>query len=177
MKIASYIGTQSGYAGWGDRIVRWRYGGGSASLPEPSHTEIVFEPGDGVDHLMPDGTTEVIGEEYWCASSSMFDRMPMWSPIRAGKLGGVRFKRIHLSAEKWEVRDFKRDALMAAMWYKAHEGQPYNVAQLLVYLEWFMAIVVRNTTQKWTCTSSVAAALGYYRPELYHPSIMRSMVM
>ena len=48
MKLAFYIGTRSPwYIGLGNRLVRLRL------RSQISHCELLFEPGDGVDDLMP----------------------------------------------------------------------------------------------------------------------------
>ena len=69
----------------------------------------VFEPGDGVDDLMPrDSSVEAAQPStrpdasgaLWCASSAAAEPIPLWSPRRAGRRGGVRFKRIILRAAK-----------------------------------------------------------------------------
>ena len=52
MKLASYKGRRKGFTGIFNVLIRfWLMG-------KHSHSEVIFEPGDGVDHLMPDGTTE-----------------------------------------------------------------------------------------------------------------------
>ena len=68
MQLASYVGTRRSLMGIGNRLIRLRLSGlkealkTDASLDQTvlraSHSEVVFEPGDGVDHLMPDGTCE-----------------------------------------------------------------------------------------------------------------------
>lgn len=176
MKVASYIGTQHGYAGLGNRLIRWRYGGSFLRDGEASHTELVFEPGDGVDHLMPDGTTETVDGTVWCASASGLDKMPWWSKYRAGRTGGVRFKRVALNSIKWELRPYYRNPIAAAQWFKDHEGQAYNWGQILVFLEWIFMLLFKNSGKRWTCTCTVAAAGGYGRPDFYHPELMRSIV-
>ena len=67
-----------------------------------SHCELVFEPGDGVDDLMPDGTCAPVpignGGLYWAGSSAAAEPIPPWSPRRAGSKGGIRFKRLDVDA-------------------------------------------------------------------------------
>ena len=46
MQLASYKSTRLGLQGIANRIIRLRLRG------PYSHTEVVFEPGDGVDHLV-----------------------------------------------------------------------------------------------------------------------------
>ena len=80
MKLASYTGTRPGVIGLGNILIRWRLKG------DYSHNEVVFEPGDGVDHLMPDGTCASDADgALWCVSSTGLDRIPTWSRARPGR--------------------------------------------------------------------------------------------
>lgn len=64
MKLASYKATRPGLQGVANRLIRWRLRG------PYSHNELVFEPGDGVAALMPDGTCAADARgALWCASS------------------------------------------------------------------------------------------------------------
>ncbi len=63
MLLASYTSTRPGLQGVANRVIRLRLSG------LYSHNELVFFPGDGVDHLMPDGTCEPIDGAYWAWSS------------------------------------------------------------------------------------------------------------
>lgn len=111
MKLASYKGTRAGLMGIGNWLIRLRLRG------IYSHSEIVFEPGDGVDALMPDGTCEPDADgALWCVSSTGLERLPTWSPRRAGRLGGVRFKRIVLG-DKWHLRKVEQHPLVCIYWY------------------------------------------------------------
>ncbi len=47
MLLASYKSTRPGWQGIANRLIRWRLRG------VYSHSEIVFQPWDGVDDLMP----------------------------------------------------------------------------------------------------------------------------
>ncbi len=176
MKVASYMVTRPGMAGIANRLIRWRFGGKFFSDGEASHTELIFEPSDGVDHLMPDGTTMALNGAVWCASAAALDHIPAWAPYRVGRVGGVRFKRIVLKPEHWEISDYPRDPIAAATWFKKHEGQAYNWGQIALFLQWLLAIVILNSGKRWTCTVAVAAAGGYERPDLYHPALMRSLL-
>ena len=63
MKLASYKATRTGLQGLINRLIRWRFSGAY------SHTEIVFEPGDGVAGWMPFGGCEPDADgALWCAS-------------------------------------------------------------------------------------------------------------
>ena len=170
MKAAFYIGTRSGWRGIGNVLVRWRL------RSQISHCELVFEPGDGVDDLMPrDGqtmlpTTQPVAGEYWCASSSATDPMPTWSPRRAGKSGGVRFKRIDVrDSSKWLLVDVPwADARAAALWFREHQGALYDWQGIIGFLAW----VVPDKAQRWTCHEACAAALGHPSPSRTDPAAL-----
>lgn len=151
MKLASYHGTRSGLAGLGNILIRLRLRG------RMSHSEIVFEPGDGVDDLVPDGTCEPDADgALWCASAVGAERLPVWSRRRSGSVGGVRFKRVVLSPEKWALRDVKACARKAAEWARANEGTPYDWSLILGYIAWF----VPNGTGEVLCSEACAEMLG-----------------
>ena len=168
MKAAFYTGTRSGWRGIGNVLVRWRLGS------PISHCELVFEPGDGVDDLMPrDGqtmlpTTQPVAGEYWCASSSATDPMPTWSPRRAGKSGGVRFKRIDVhDPSKWLLVDLGHGgARTAAAWLRAHEGALYDWQAIVGFLAWF----IPHKADRWACHEAVGAALGVPEPDRLDPA-------
>ena len=74
MLLASYKSTRPGLQGLFNRIIRLRLRG------QYIHSEVVFEPGDGVGHLMPDGSAAP-GQEgsLWCASSVAAEALPeLW---------------------------------------------------------------------------------------------------
>ena len=170
MKAAFYTGTRSGWRGIGNVLVRWRL------RSQISHCELVFEPGDGVDDLMPrDGqtmlpTTQPVAGEYWCASSSATDPMPTWSPRRAGKSGGVRFKRIDVSdASKWRLVDVPwADARRAAQWFVDHQGALYDWQGIVGFIAW----PVPDKTGRWSCHEACAAALGHPAPSRTDPAAL-----
>ena len=100
MKLASYVGTRDSIMGLGNRLIRLRLSGIRQALQtdntsiqdtlRASHSEIVFEPGDGVDHLMPDGTCQPNEKgELWCVSSVGLERIPHFSTRRAGSRLGI----------------------------------------------------------------------------------------
>ena len=77
MLLASYKSTRPGLQGLANVLIRLRLGG------IYSHCELVFQPGDGVDHLMPDGTTAPDENgALWCVSSggtaSPCSATPFW---------------------------------------------------------------------------------------------------
>jgi len=171
VKAAFYIGTRSGWRGIGNVLVRWRL------RSQISHCELVFEPGDGVDDLMPrDGqtmlpTTQPVAGEYWCASSSATDPMPTWSPRRAGKSGGVRFKRIDVSdRSKWLMVDLgwmsTTQRRIAAQWFADHQGAMYDWQAILGFLAWF----IPHKADRWACHEAVGAALGVPEPDRLDPA-------
>lgn len=136
MKLASYVGTRDSIMGLGNRLIRLRLSGIRQALQtdntsiqdilRASHSEIVFEPGDNVDHLMPDGTCQPNEKgELWCVSSIGLERIPSFSRRRAGKRGGVRFKRINVNSSVWELDDPCASAQSAAETHRiAMEASP-----------------------------------------------------
>lgn len=176
MLIASYIATRPGFQGLMNRLIRRRFGGKFFSNGEASHCEVVFEPSDDVGHLMPDGTCAPDANgALWCASASAADHMPEWSLRRVGKVGGVRFKRINVQSANWELSPYPRDPLKAAKWFNDNEGKAYDWGSILGFFSWFFSFAKAATTNRWVCSSAVAASGGYLRPDLYHPALMRSM--
>lgn len=177
MMLASYTATQSGYQGIANRLIRSRFGGSFFRDGEASHTEVVFEAVDGVDHLMPDGTTRPDANgAVWCASAVTFERLPAWSAKRAGRWGGLRFKRIVLDHTKWDVRPYTRDAKVAAQWYKDHEGDVYDWGLVIGMAFWAFSFFFTAESNRWHCASAAAAAGSYKRPEFYHPALLRALV-
>lgn len=167
MKLISYTGTRPGIQGVGSFAVRL----GTNSLY--SHTEIMFEPGDGVDHLMPDNNLQP-GDNgaLWCASSSAGDRMPAWSTKRAGKLGGVRFKRIVLKPEHWFIQDLPRDIFdphATAQWFVVNQGLAYDYRHIASFVSAPMNLIFSHGVDHYTCTECTAAALGFAQSERFHP--------
>lgn len=158
MLLASYKSTRPGLQGIANRIIRLR-------LRSPySHNEIVFEPNDGVGHLMPDGRAEADHDgALWCASSVAAEALPDFSPRRAGKAGGVRFKRIALNPEHWDWVRVDLDPVAAAQWFRAHEGELYDWQLILGFVSW----LIPQKSQRWTCSESVAAALGLPEDEAW----------
>ena len=168
MKAAFYIGTRSGWRGIGNVLVRWRL------RSQISHCELVFEPGDAVEKLMPqDGltmlpTTQPIEGAHWCASSSATDEIPRWSARRPGKHGGVRFKRIDVSdPAKWLLIDLGHGgARTAAAWLRAHEGALYDWQAIVGFLAW----PIPHKADRYACHEAVGAALGVPEPDRLDPA-------
>lgn len=166
MKLLSYTSTRSGFKGLGSLLVRWRL------RSEYSHTEMMFEPGDGVEHLVPDGSLEPDADgAYWCASSTATDPMPSYSPRRAGRSGGVRFKRIVPETSKWVIQDLseKYDPVATAQWFKIHEGECYDWKHILSFIGTIVNLLLQQSTTKWTCTEACGAALGFHTAEIFDP--------
>lgn len=177
MKLASYISTKSGYKGVGDFLIRARLSGLKEALHlhpycgsklRASHSELVFEPGDGVDHLMPDGTCEPDADgALWCVSSTGLDRLPSWSKRRAGKLGGVRFKRINVdNPKKWSVCNlYSSDAINAAIIAKEYEGALYDWQNIAS----FIAPFVPEKGDRYMCSEFVSKCLLIADYSAYDP--------
>lgn len=158
MLLASYKSTRPGLQGLFNRIIRLRLRG------QYSHSEVVFEPGDGVGHLMPDGSA-LAGQDgsLWCASSVAAEALPEFSQRRAGKTGGVRFKRVVLDPSRWDVVKVNLDPMATAQWFKAHEGELYDWQLILGFISW----AIPQKDQRWTCSEACAAALGIPETEAW----------
>lgn len=152
MLLASYKSTRAGWRGLANRLIRWRLDG------QYSHTEVVFEPGDGVDALMPDGDCQPdAGGALWCASSVATERLPAWSHYRAGGIGGVRFKRITLDPTKWELIAVDTDPRFAARTFVVSQGRPYSWRLIAKTVAWAVAM---GRSRQTTCSQISAEALG-----------------
>lgn len=166
MKLASYVGTRSGIMGLGNVLIRLRLRG------RCSHSEVVFEPGDGVDEYMPDGTCRPDESgALWCASSTGLERVPPWSPRRPGRRGGVRFKRISLSG-KWVLDDAQACPRQVAQWAKDSQGRLYDWQLILGFLSW----LVPNKRSRVMCSEFCAEALGFDEAWRFDPCTLRSAV-
>jgi hypothetical protein len=181
MKLASYTATRAGWVGICNRLIRWRFGGDFWKDGQASHTEVIFEPTDGVDDLMPDGTTQPDENgAVWCGSSAALDVIPDWAPRRKGKTGGVRMKRIVLDPDRWEIKPYRRDPRWAARWFRSNEGYRYDWSMIVGFVAWLTQLLIKllvPATAFWSvCSSAAAAAGGYKRPEFYHPELIRTML-
>lgn len=170
MKLASYIGTRAGIYGLGNILIRLRLGGSE------SHSEIVFEPGDGpeVAALMPDGSLEPDANgALWCCSSVGLERLPANSKRRPGRLGGVRFKRIVLG-KSWELDSTPADALSAARWAHENQGRLYDWQSIGRYLIWLLP----SKASRGMCSEVCATMLGVPEVEahLFDPRLLRVAV-
>ena len=173
MLLASYITIRPGIQGIANRLIRWRL------RSKESHTEVVFMPGDGVDNRMPDGTCEPDATgALWCASSVAWERLPEWSPRRAGRRGGVRFKRIALKPEHWHLQPYQRDPVAAVEVFKRLEGQAYSWRLILGWVGWLITVIWPPSRRKRVC-SQVSAEAGGVDPDeawRFDPPILRRAV-
>lgn len=152
MLLASYRGTRPGLQGLFNRVIRWRFSGSY------SHSEVVFEPGDGVGEWMPDNSCAADADgALWCASSVAMERLPGWSPYRAGKIGGVRFKRIVLEPAKWDLVKSYAEPIAAAQYAARCEGHPYSWRLIAKLAAWLVSFKLTTQTM---CSKFCAAAFG-----------------
>lgn len=166
MKLASYRGTRFGIMGIGNILIRMRLRG------IYSHSEIVFEPGDGVDHLMPDGTCAADADgALWCVSSTGLERIPAWSFRRAGKRGGVRFKRIALGS-KWTLDSVAQSPMDAAKWAALNQGGLYDWQLIVGFLAW----LIPQKKSRVMCSEACAEMLGYEDAWRFDPCVLRAAV-
>lgn len=153
--------------GLGNALIRLRLRGNA------SHCETVFEPGDGVDHLMPDGTCEPDSQgRLWCASSVGLERLPSYSRRRPGKLGGVRFKRIDVSGPDWELIPTDAQPLYAANTAAFYEGARYDWAYIFGFVAWFLP----QRDSRMACSEACATFMGFSEPHRFDPCSLRAAI-
>ena len=173
MKLISYTATRPGFQGLGSIIVRL-----GTNSPF-SHTEIVFEPGDGVDHLMPDGTTEPDADgALWCASATASDVMPVWSKRRQGRKGGVRFKRIVVGSN-WFVQNISHETCSpvgVAQFIKEEEGLAYDWKHIAGFLGPVFNLIFSHGAEKYTCSEICAAAMGMPHAHRFQPGNLPAVI-
>lgn len=88
-----------------------------------------------------------------CGSSSYID-------------GGVRIKDIALDPAHWDVVEVQGNSARAAQWFLEHNGQGYDLLGLL-----FFVLRRRDgAADRWLCSESVAAALGWAEPWRFDPN-------
>lgn len=166
MKLLSYKAIRSGIQALGSYSVR------IGTKSDFSHTEVMFEPGDGVEDLVPDGILDPINGEYWCASATASDTMPVWSKRRAGRTGGVRWKRIKPEASKWFIQDLKPEvfsARKAAQWFYNQEGYAYDWRNIMSFISVATNWAFGSGEKHFTCAGTAAAALGFAEHTRFHP--------
>lgn len=167
MKLASFHGTRPGLYGWANILIRWRLGG------VYSHSEIVFEPGDGVDHLMPDGTCAPDADgALWCASSTGLEVLPAWSKRRAGRRGGVRFQRRVLDGQ-WTLDAVRACPLHAARWASDNEGRLYDWQLIIGFLAW----LVPHKQSRVLCHEACAEMLGLQDAWRFDSCVLQSLAV
>ncbi|WP_434033729.1 hypothetical protein [Cupriavidus sp. a3] len=87
--------------------------------------------------------------------------------------GGVRFKAIEFSADRWDVIDLSgADESAALAWFIGQAGRPYDLLGNLGFL-WRP---IAGARRAWFCSEAVAAALGYRDPWRYDPATLASVL-
>lgn len=183
MKLASYVGTRDSVIGLGNRFIRLRLSGireffktnpsEDQSILRASHSEIVFEPSDGVDYLMPDGTCQPNANgELWCMSSTGLETIPDFSKRRAGKVGGVRFKRINVNSTHWELDPLYNDPVGVAVWANENQGRLYDWQLIFGFLAW----MIPNKKSRVMCSEACAEALGIPDAHRFDPCTLQAFV-
>ena len=171
MKLASYKGTRPGIQGIGNILIRWRL------EDQISHSELIFEPSDGVDDLMPDKTTKIDNENrLWCASSVIAEKLPDFSPVRAGGFGGVRFKRINLYNGNWifiKVPVSREIKYQAANWFKNNQDAYYDYPLIAEYVSWALS---KEKASAYICSEAIAASLGLKEPFRFNPPNLHNTI-
>ncbi len=168
MKLASYKSLRKGLPGIANRLIRLRLRG------VYSHSEILFEPSDGVDHLMPDGTCQPDANgALWCCSATAAERLPNWSRYRANKIGGVRFKRISIDPARWDLDALLADPVRAATWGVVNEGRMYDWQLIFGFLAW----VIPEKDDRVMCSEACMAMLGVPEPWRFDPCTARASVV
>lgn len=111
-----------------------------------SHAEVVFD--------------DDLSGPVLCASSSALD-------------GGVRFKRMFLSPDRWDIIDVPAfDTAAALQWFVDHDGLKYD------YLGLFSVWTpVKHSRQRWYCTESIAAAANIKDPWRWDPNRFACLVL
>ena len=151
-----------------NKLIKWRLKGSY------SHTEIVFEPGDSVEALVPDGNLQPDSNgALWCASSVGTEVMPSWSTYRAGKLGGVRFRRIVLDPKMYDLFSTDNPAIVAAKWMRDNQGRSYDWNLILGYLSW----LIPDKKNAVICSEACAEMLGIGDAWRFDPCALVAVVI
>jgi hypothetical protein len=148
-----YIGAHKGgtlSAALGDKVIRWAQRGYSLPARTVTHTEAL------------------LGGSWFAAtiaSSSIVD------DDEDGK-GGVRIKPgVRLNPLHWIVLDLPdtltRNAYESARWFKAHEGQRYDVLGAPGSVA---GALLGHGEGRWFCTEAVAASMGFADPHTLCPA-------
>lgn len=167
MLLATYKSIRPGLQGIGNRLIQLRLD----SIY--SHSELIFEPSDGVDHLMPNFTTSPNEKnEFWAASSIFAEKLPPWSKNRPNENGGVRFKLINPHNGNWDCIKLgisREERIKAAEWYIKNEGMPYDYQLIAHFSLWLLTSGEDNS---YMCSESVAEALGIKDSFRYDPATL-----
>lgn len=169
MLLATYVGVTDGLQGVANILIQRRL----KSLL--THSELIFEPGEGVDEFMPDKNTYPLSDgSLWAASSVFAERLPDYSPIRPGEWGGVRFKRINIRTNNWVTikLGFQREKkLEMAQWFQDNQGAKYDHSLIANYAIWWLA---SNVEGRYMCSEAIATAMGMIEPHRYHPALLHN---
>jgi len=169
MLLASYTSTRPGLQGVANVLIRTRLRG------QYSHTEVVLEPGDGVDHLVPDGTLQPDADgALWSMSSVAAELLPDYSPRRAGHKGGVRWKRIAYDRRKWDLLPLHRDPEFAVSEFLTHQGEPYDWQLVAGQVIW----LIPGKASRKHCSEMAALMCGVPDKDAgrFDPCTIRAMV-
>ncbi len=170
MMLASYKSIRPGLQGVANVAIRLR----TSSLY--SHSEIIFMPGDGIDHRMPDGTCEPIDGAYWSASSVAAEVLPGHSPRRAGHKGGVRIKRIKFDPDHWDLVPLHhRDPKLAMEVFIMNQGKPYDWQLVAREVVW---MIPQKASRK-HCAEQCAEMLGVHPDDSnrFTPATLSAMAL
>ncbi len=83
--------------------------------------------------------------------------------------GGVRVKEIDYDPEHWDIIDLPwADSEKAVKWFEAHMGLGYDVLGLVG----FVARRVEDDRNRYFCSESIAAALGFEESWRFDPNTL-----
>lgn len=104
---------------------------------------------------------ELIFSGGWAGSASFMD-------------GGVRLKVIDFDPKNWDIVDLPAELEPAAFaWFEEHRGQKYDL--------WgnvhFVLGPVSDDKRRWSCSESMAAALGWHEPWRYNPGALYAAII
>lgn len=183
MKLLLYKGTRPGLSGFGNWCVRFR------TKSKYSHVELMFEESDGeiAALAMPDKSLnpDTKGAR-WCFGATATDIMPDWGGDRrrrAGKWGGVRFKRIAIDPAKWDVIELPyADVQKVIDFCLKHEGKAYDWRHIFTFFSVILLGVILNQfinqgEDHWTCGELIGAALGFELPEIFDPKTLSAVAL
>ncbi len=173
MKAAFYLGIRKPwYVGLANILIRIRL------RTLITHCEIVFEPGDNVDDLLPKVSQEEDNGFPWCASSAAADTLPKWSKRRAGSRGGIRLKQINVNSvengkPQWELIDLPgADARKTLQWFLDHEGALYDWQGIFGFVAW----IIPEKKGRFRCDESCGEALGIENAATLTPPLLRDVL-